>query len=184
MRKQSLCWLPWRSSPPALTPDHPPTCPRKGNAVTKSFLTNRYRFAVLLLPCLLAAGCQPGTGRDVPPVETNMKNLAIFYGRYVAQHRRQTPPDKEAFKKFIAGHPAAELAALKITDVEQLFVSPRDKQPYVVRYKFALPPPSPTGSPVIAYEKDGVSGRRFVAFANAGAEEVDDASFRKLVPQP
>jgi len=147
-------------------------------------LTPQWRFVVLSCSCLVTAGCQQGTGRQVPDVEANVKNLAIFFGRYVSQHRGQTPPDKESFKKFIASHPAAELAALKITDVEQMFVSPRDKQPYVVRYGFTLPPPSPTGSPVVAYEKVGVSGRRFVAYANSGAEEVDDARFRQLVPQP
>ena len=152
--------------------------------MTRFSLTMRWRFAVLFLSWVVAAGCQHPTSREVPPAESNVKNIAIFYGRYLAQNRGRTPPDKEALKKFIASHPATELAALKITDVEQLFVSPRDNQPYVVRYGAKLPPPGPSGSPVIAYEKDGDGGRRFVAFANAGVEELDDARFRQLVPQP
>lgn len=152
--------------------------------MARSLLTMKWRLGVLFSCCIIAAGCQDKTGRELEPVETNVKNLAIFYGRYVSQNRGQTPANEEELKKFIAGHPASELAAFKITDVGQLFVSPRDKQPYVIRYGFALPPPGPSGSPVIAYEKAGVGGRRFVAFANAGVEELDDARFRQLVPQP
>lgn len=152
--------------------------------MTRSLLTIKWRLGVLFSCCVIAAGCQDKSGRELEPVESNVKNIAIFYGRYVSQNRGRTPPNEEALKKFIASHPANELAALKITDVGQLFVSPRDKQPYVVRYGVVLPPPSPTGSPVVAYEKEGVGGRRFVAFAHAGVEELDDDRFRELVPQP
>lgn len=152
--------------------------------MTRFSLTVQWRFAVLFSFCVVTAGCQRQTGRELEPVEANVKNIAIFYGRYTSQNRGRTPPDKEALKKFIASHPAAELAALKITDVEQLFVSPRDKQPYVVCYGAKLPPPGPSGSPVVAHEKDGVEGRRFVAFSNGGVDELDDARFRELVPQP
>jgi len=156
----------------------------KGHVVTRFSLTIPRRFAVLFAFCVVAAGCEGKTGRELEPVEANVKNIAIFYGRYLSQNRGRTPPDQEALKKFITSHPATELAALKITDVEQLFVSPRDNQPYVVLYGAKLPPPGPSGSPVIAYEKDGAGGRRFVAFANAGVEELDDVRFRQLVPQP
>lgn len=152
--------------------------------MTRFSRTVQWSFALLSLSWVVAAGCQRQTGRELEPVEANVKNIAIFYGRYMSQNRGRTPPDREALKKFIASHPAAELAALKITAVEQLFVSPRDEQPYVVLYGAKLPPPGPSGSPVVAYEKDGVEGRRFVAFANAGVDELDDARFRELVPQP
>jgi hypothetical protein len=152
--------------------------------VTRSSLAVQWRFAVLFSCVVVAAGCQHKPAGELAPVESNVKNIAIFYGRFMSQNRGRTPPDKEALKKFIASHPVAELAALKITDVEQLFVSPRDQQPYVVRYGAKLPPPGPSGSPVIAYEKDGDGGRRYVAFANAGVEELDDARFKELVPQP
>ena len=152
--------------------------------MTQFSLTVQWRFAVLISFCVVAAGCQRKPAGELAPAESNVKSIAIFYGRYMSQNRGRTPPDKEALKKFIASHPATELAALKITDVEQLFVSPRDQQAYVVLYGAKLPPPGPSGSPVIAYEKDGDGGRRFVAFANAGVEELDDARFRQLVPQP
>ena len=152
--------------------------------MTRSRLTASWRFGVLCFFSVVAAGCQSKAPGELEPVEANVKNIAIFYGRFVSQNRGRTPPNEESLKKFIASHPATELAALKITDVGQLFVSPRDKQPYVVRYGAVLPPPSPTGSPVVAYEKEGVGGRRFVAFANAGVEELDADRFRQLVPQP
>lgn len=152
--------------------------------MTRFSLRPQWRFVLLVSLGVIAAGCRHQGAAELAPAESNVKNIAIFYGRYMSQNRGQTPPDEEALKKFIASHPATELADLKITDVEPLFVSPRDQQPYVVLYGVKLPPPSPTGSPVIAYEKDGVGGRRFVAFANAGVEELDDARFGQLVPQP
>lgn len=152
--------------------------------MTRFSLRPQWRFVLLVSLGVIAAGCRHQGGAELAPAESNVKNIAIFYGRYMSQNRGQTPPDKEALKKFIASHPATELAALKITDVEPMFVSPRDQQPYVVLYGVKLPPPSPAGSPVIAYEKDGVGGRRFVAFANAGVEELDEARFRELVPRP
>jgi hypothetical protein len=36
--------------------------------------------------------------------------------------------------------------------------------------------------PVIAYERTGDGGDRFVAFASGGVEEVDEDRFRQLVP--
>ena len=43
-------------------------------------------------------------------------------------------------------------------------------------------PPGPGGAPVIAYEQEGVGGKRFVASSLAAIEEVDEARFRELVP--
>ena len=78
----------------------------------------------------------------------------------------------------------SQLTALQRTDVESLFVSPRDGQPYVVRYGLKFGGPSPGGSPVVAYEQTGVGGYRYVAFAVGGAEQVDEKRFRELVPEP
>ena len=135
----------------------------------------------LSLGCL-SLGCKP-VNKPAPPAESNLKVLSVFYGRYIQTHQGQTPPDAEAFKKFITSMPASELETFKVTDVEKLFVSPRDGQLCVVRYGFALPPPGPTGAPVVAYEKVGVNGRRYVAYSVGGVDEVDEARFRQLVPQ-
>jgi hypothetical protein len=115
-------------------------------------------------------------------VESNLKVLAVFYGRYVTQHRGQAPPDADAFRKFIEALPQGELAAMHVTDVGSIFTSPRDGQPYVVRYGVAQQGPSPTGAPPVAYEQTGVGGRRCVAFALGQVEEVDERRFKQLVP--
>lgn len=140
-------------------------------------------FPFLVCLAIAAWGCGGGN-RPAPPVESNLKCLAVFYGRYIQQHRGQTPPNAEEFKKFITGLRPEELKAWKITDVDKAFASPRDGQPYMVRYAIALSPPGTSGVPVVAYEQQGVRGRRYIANALGAVEEVDEARFRQLVPQP
>jgi hypothetical protein len=68
-------------------------------------------------------------------------------------------------------------------DLNALFVSPRDNQPYVVRYDLDRSQlmPGPT-MPIIAYEQTGVNGNRYVADMVGGVREVDETKFRELVP--
>ena len=79
------------------------------------------------------------------------------------------------------------LAALGLEDVDRqaLFVSPRDQEEYVLRPQAGrggIPPPGQK-PPVILYERTGQGGRRYAAYPTAQAEEVDDQTFRHLVPE-
>jgi hypothetical protein len=90
---------------------------------------------------------------------------------------------EEAFKKYVASLPQEELTKWGAADRESLFISNRDHKPYVILYGDAAKsgPPGPAGFPVIAYEQEGVGGKRYVASSMA-IEEVDDARFHALVP--
>ena len=114
--------------------------------------------------------------------EINLKTLAVLYGRYVGSHRGKAPPGPEEFRKFIKGMGKQQLEALKVTDPEKLFKSPRDNQPYVILYNVPAGVPGPQGAAVIGYEKEGSGGKRYVAFNNGGVEEVDEDRFKQLVP--
>lgn len=117
-----------------------------------------------------------------PKVESNLHTLMTFYGRYTAQHQGQRPSDADALKKYIGSQSPDQLAKMEITDVDSLFVSPRDGQPYVMRYGVLPPPATPLGGTVVAYEQTGVDGKRYVGFDLGSAEEVDETRFRTLVP--
>jgi hypothetical protein len=145
---------------------------------------NRWYSPLVLLfaatASLLAAGCG-SNAQKVEQETSNLKPLMILYGRYMGQHRGQPPPNEAAFKEFIKTVGTAELPG-GAKDVDSLFVSTRDKQPYAIIYGPPKGPPGPGGQPVVAYEQTGVRGHRFVASLLGAIEEVDDAKFRQLVP--
>ena len=139
---------------------------------------------VLVLTGLIATGCPtPGTDSEERE-QSNLKPLAILYGRFTGQHRGQPPANEEEFKEFIKSLSSQELEQLpgNPTDADSLFISSRDNKPYKVIYGSPMGPPGPAGAPVIAYEQEGLDGTRFVASDLGAVEEVDDARFKELVP--
>jgi hypothetical protein len=114
--------------------------------------------------------------------QSNLKPLAVLYGRYIAQHRGSPPESETEFRAFLDQLPASDLAAFQIENIDSLFVSARDNKPYVVRYGAASGPPGPAGQPVIMYEQEGLDGLRYVASSLGAVEAVDDARFHQLVP--
>ncbi len=130
--------------------------------------------------CLLAAGCGGSQKKSLAREQSGLKKLTVVYGRYLAQHRGQPPANEAEFKKFVQSLPPADRASLGIADSEDLFLSNRDNKPYVVIYGRPKGPPGPGGAPVIAYEQEGKSGKRWVASALGAIEEVDDARFQQL----
>ena len=132
---------------------------------------------------LIASGCTRNQKQSAPQETSSLKSLAIVYGRYLGTHRGEPPADEAGFKQFVQSLPPEQLAAMKATDTNQLFTSARDHEPYVIVYGKPTGPPGPAGSPVIAYERTGIEGKRFVASSMGAVEEVDEARFKQLVPQ-
>ncbi len=125
-------------------------------------------------------GC--GKPQAVKGTGSTIKPLSILFFRYTAQHRGQTPLNREELEKFINAQGPTELEVLGAKDMNDLFTSARDQQPYIVRYGVTVPPPGPGGPTVVAYETKGVSGRWLVAFSTAGVDEVDASKLKELVP--
>lgn len=115
---------------------------------------------------------------------STLKPLAILYGRFPAQHRGQAPANEAEFRTFVEKEAPSLLEQFAVKDVPSLFVSSRDKQPYVILYGRLAGPPGPGMQPVFAYERVGVGGKRLVASGLGAVEEVDEAKFKQLVPSP
>jgi hypothetical protein len=64
--------------------------------------------------------------------------------------------------------------------VDELFISERDNQPYVILYGKDAANPALGG--LIAYEQLGVDGSRYIAYRSGSVEAIDEARFRELVP--
>src|SRR5438132_11173148 len=94
-------------------------------------------FRRLLLATLAAALTTLVTGCPAPARVAGHDNLSViarYYGLYQGSNKGQTPPNEKKLKEFMQ----QKDASLK---VDELFVSPRDSEPYVVRYaiQFGVP---------------------------------------------
>jgi hypothetical protein len=146
-------------------------------------IRSRVGVAYLLLLITLA-GCSGPQNASKPLEESSIKPLAMYYGRSRSQNMGQPPADEQAFRKYLATMSAEDLKKdFNVGSIDELFISKRDNQPYVIMYGTNNNPPTGPGSqPVVAYEKTGVGGKRYVATELGGVEEVDEARFKQLVP--
>ena len=137
----------------------------------------RIHVAAISLVLATVAGC----GKP----EASAKSGGPRMGTLVSMHNRmetttgRLPPNEEAFKKFITENGAPMLERVGVTSVDELFISERDGQPFVVTYgKY------PTGmtEKIVAYEKNGSDGQRLVGYSIGAVELVDEARFREMVP--
>lgn len=139
--------------------------------------------AIIVVLLGVVAGCSdPGRSNKVEQ-ESPLKRLAIFYGSYLSQHQGKPPGGESEFKAFLKEAANADMlkAQFQITDIDTLFISPRDNKPYVVYYSISSNSQGPGGAPVVAYEKEGLNGKRFVASALGAVVELDENAFRAMV---
>ncbi len=134
------------------------------------------RKALLLL--FIGLGCSSPPAPNAPE-RVPLRHLAILYGKYRNAHRGAPPKDEADFKKFITGLDPAQLAAAGVSaaEVDTLFVSPRDGQPYDVRYN---DPPSADRPSAVVAEKVGKGGKRMVAYSTGQVDEVDEAQYQTV----
>jgi hypothetical protein len=130
--------------------------------------------------CLAAGGCGDGQ-RPQSESERNLQALAVMYGRFISQNRGMGPPNEAEFKKYIRSRPSTDLESFKIDPaaVDQIFISPRDQQPYGIAWGIRPGAPGPDGMmPMIIWEQTGEGGKRYVADSLGKIEEIDDTTFQ------
>jgi len=118
---------------------------------------------------IFAIGCTP---TQAPVEQTRLSKLAVFYGKYISQNKGQTPPGEKELKAFIQKND-------NTVNLDELFTSPRDKEPYVVRYKLGMA--APGAAMVTAHEKTGVDGKKMISLATGEVRTVDDTELQKLL---
>jgi hypothetical protein len=136
------------------------------------------------LSAVLLTGCS-STPPPEPEEKSALHKVALLYGFYTRDHKGKAPASLDELKRYAQTLKKEQLAPLKLEpgQLDAVFVSPRDREPFVLR---PAPPggaiPDPLNPPVIAYERNGSGGKRYVAFVTSNIEEVDEARFRQLVP--
>ena len=135
---------------------------------------------LVVLAAAVALGCRSGpqTGsEDHSETAVRLRALLQHLTDFVAETNRAgtRPATEEKFKKYLSTLPKDRLALDRVSDFQELFVSPRDHEPFVINYDI------PLGGQVPAiWERRGVGGRRYVIFVDDTLEEVDEPRSREL----
>ncbi|MCS7045719.1 MAG: hypothetical protein NZO58_05140 [Gemmataceae bacterium] len=123
---------------------------------------------------LLLVGCGSGPSPAATSAE-HLRQLARLCGNYASVHKGKMPTDVDELKKF------AKTFDKSGADTDSFFVSPRDNEPYVLKLNVTMSMPGIGKKMLLAYEKTGVGGKRFVAYNTVEVEEVDEARFNELI---
>jgi hypothetical protein len=113
--------------------------------------------------------------------DTNVKRLATLYSVFQVKNKYKGPKTQQQLREFVQSQDPERLArgGIDPTMIDDLFVSERDGEPFVIRYgvnTVVFGPPLP-----VIFESTGVDGMRQVGFCNGLMQEVDDAEYDRLM---
>jgi hypothetical protein len=131
---------------------------------------------LVLVACCGQVGCRGG-GEPEPEAKVRLTRLLRLYQVYVEKNRKG-PANEQALRAFGQKLSSQERDGYLIgDDLDGIFISPRDQQPFVVRYNLKLEPGGPTRA--VAWEAAGKDGKRFVALSPLYVEEYDEETFKE-----
>ena len=128
---------------------------------------------VLLVVVALFSGCS-NTKKMTEVYSTNIKKLHGSYMLYLENHGYVGPKDEAELKNYLKND-ATAIYLLKRIDVtpesvDEMFISDRDGQPFVVRYGVRG-----EADHAVVFEAEGIDGMRLVALTNP--TECDDDEY-------
>jgi hypothetical protein len=124
----------------------------------------------------LNAGCTTAAVEE-PDAKVRLTKLLRLYQVYVDRNKKGPANEQElrAFAQKLT--PKERTDYLLGDDLETIYTSPRDNQPFVVRYNLKLEPGGPTRG--VAWEATGQDGRRLVALSMGYVEDYDNESAKE-----
>jgi hypothetical protein len=148
-------------------------------------MSSRLASSLILVAALasIIAGCGRSTS-GVPDDDAaeNIRELALAYLDYAAAHNGVGPPDQAALAKTLV-----TTAGVSADQANARFTSPRDKKPYVIRWKQrAMEPalgPDPPKTRLLIYEQEGLGGTRYTADGQLAIKEMSDEDIRATYPE-
>src|SRR5262249_48047618 len=139
----------------------------------KSSWPTRLLVCCALILMVFSAGCRRVKEKPLSPEEVNLQKFGRLYREYRSNGgRAQAQPDE--IKEWAKKQRKETLDKLEIDDLDKVFVSPRDNEPYVL---VSLPMGM---GPMLAHEKTGVGGKRLVLTSQGNVYEADEKRFEEL----
>ena len=140
----------------------------------------RRLMASVIIGSLLAAtsGCNdPTAGYTETEAKNRLTRLLRLYQLHV-EKTKKGPASEQELREFAKQLTAKERDDYLIgEDVESIFVSSRDNQPFVIKYNLNV---KPGGEPrAVAWEATGQEGRRYVALSIGYVEEYSEETFQQ-----
>jgi hypothetical protein len=148
------------------------------NKVLRRFLQSWTVPSVLLL-LVIIVGCQRDKAIDMfqSVNESNIQRLANLYCVFQAAHNFVGPKDEQEFKAFISTMHESRKKYFQIEpgQIDQLFVSERDKQPFKIRWE--LKATARQGLVPLVFEQQGVDGKYMIGFSSFEVREVEQFDY-------
>jgi hypothetical protein len=126
-----------------------------------------------LAACAAVAGCPSSPVVVNAPLDRSHENLmhiGTAYDRFTTRHA-QAPTGVEQLRPFLK----------ELGDPDELLRSPRDGEPYAICWGVDLRvrPKWATSTPVLAYEKRGADGKRYVLTTLRSVSLMTDQEFKQ-----
>ncbi len=121
-------------------------------------------------------------------MSNHLRRLSSLYNEYSLKQGR-LPSNATELQAWAKKLNKTDLEKMGIEDVEKAFVSPRDRQPYVIRPAgMSRGRKAAGGQPqgvVMAHEQTGANGKRFVLLVRGNVVELAEPQFREMTsPAP
>jgi hypothetical protein len=134
---------------------------------------------------LIALAVLAGCGADPLASKTaqRLKGIAEIYLSYAAAKSGGGPESEAVFKKYMKSVDAIQLEMAKIDPkaIDDVFVSERDKQPFVIVYGLSITRISGDSKEVLAYEKTGENGKHLLSYINGKVDHVSADQLQSLL---
>ncbi len=118
-------------------------------------------------------GCQAKSDMfEEEPIKANLRQINKAYWTHLGYH--DVPPKPENLRQDVQGLHALDMGR----PADEAFVSPRDQQPLVIIYGADKTTPAHA---ILAYEKQGVDGTRWVVTMSQDIKELKNEEFAKAI---
>jgi hypothetical protein len=137
-------------------------------------------YAVTLLLLFAAVGFGCGERNSTPKLhESNLRMVAVLYSQFVFAHGGEIPRNADDFRTFVLSLGPGVLERAGLSGLNELLSSRRDGKPFSVHYKnvdWKL-------NHVIAYEREGARGTRYIASDLGAVSEITDEQFQSRLKE-
>lgn len=133
----------------------------------------------LLLGMLMLAGCAGAKTEAARKRESSHLRSLVSVYNFAAAKLGHRPANQAEFKSFIAANARPMLDSQHVNSVDELFISERDGQPFVVLYG---EPTKGAAADLVAYEQVGVAGKRLAGYSLGAIAEIDEQQLANLAP--